>query len=56
LRCWQAANLSHFCLPAYVEVAWVEQSVEFAYARFDVTALEYNFVGLTRNGFDLATD
>jgi len=28
--------------PAHVEVAWLLDGVEFAYARFDVTAIEYN--------------
>jgi hypothetical protein len=30
---------------ASVEVAWVLNGVDFAYARFDVTAIEYNISG-----------
>ena len=31
-----------FRVPAHAEVAWVIDGVEFAYARFDVTTIEYN--------------
>jgi len=32
-------------VPGHVEVAWVLNGVEFAYARFEVTAIEYNVAG-----------
>jgi hypothetical protein len=32
-------------VPTHVEVAWVVDGVEFPYARFDVTAIEYNVAG-----------
>jgi len=32
-------------VPAHVEVAWILDGVEFSYARFDVTAIEYNVAG-----------
>jgi hypothetical protein len=32
-------------VPTHVEVAWVVDGIEFPYARFDVTAIEYNVAG-----------
>jgi len=32
-------------VPGHAEVAWVLNGVEFAYARFEVTAIEYNVAG-----------
>ncbi len=34
-----------FRMPAHVEAAWVVDGAEFAYARFAVTAVEYNVAG-----------
>jgi hypothetical protein len=41
-RCAEYRKFGYFRVPAHVEVAWVLEGVEFAYARFDVTAIEYN--------------
>lgn len=35
-------EFGRFHVPAHVEVAWVVDGVEFTYAHFDVTAIEYN--------------
>jgi hypothetical protein len=43
-RCSRYREFGRFRVPAHVEVAWVMDGVEFAYARFDVTAIEYNVV------------
>ena len=39
-RCSAYREFGPFRVPAQVEVAWVLDGVEFAYARFDVTAIE----------------
>lgn len=39
------SHASVISAPAHVEVAWVVDGVEFAYARFDVTAIDYNVAG-----------
>lgn len=44
-RCGQYRKFGSFRVPAHVEVAWVVDGVEVAYARFDVTAIEYNVAG-----------
>jgi hypothetical protein len=44
-RCSGYREFGLFRVPAHVEVAWVVEDVEFAYARFDVTAIEYNVAG-----------
>ncbi len=44
-RCAGYREFGRFRVPAHVEVAWVLDGVEFAYARFDVTAIEYNVAG-----------
>jgi hypothetical protein len=44
-RCSGYRAFGHFRVPAHVEVAWVVDGVEFAYARFDVTDIEYNVAG-----------
>jgi hypothetical protein len=44
-RCSGYREFGRFRVPAHVEVAWVLDDVEFAYARFDVTAIEYNVAG-----------
>ncbi|HVW87479.1 MAG TPA: DUF6544 family protein [Bryobacteraceae bacterium] len=44
-RCGEYREFGRFRVPARVEVAWVMDGVEFAYARFDVTAIEYNVAG-----------
>ena len=44
-RCSGYREFGHFRLPAHVEVAWVVDGVEFTYARFDLTAIEYNVTG-----------
>jgi hypothetical protein len=44
-RCSRYRAFGRFRAPAHVEVAWVLDGVEFAYARFDVTAIEYNVAG-----------
>jgi hypothetical protein len=44
-RCSEYRKFGPFRVPAHVEVAWVVDGVEFAYARFDVTAIEYNVAG-----------
>jgi len=41
-RCSGYREFGRFRVPAEVEVAWVLDGVEFAYARFDVTTIEYN--------------
>ncbi len=41
-RCSEYRKFGPFRVPAYVEVAWVVDGLEFAYARFNVTAIEYN--------------
>ncbi len=41
-RCREYREFGHFRVPAKVEAAWVVDGVESAYARFDVTAIEYN--------------
>jgi hypothetical protein len=41
-RCSDYRDFSGFRVPAQVEVAWLIDGVEFTYARFDVTAIEYN--------------
>ena len=44
-RCSGYRKFGRFHVPADVEVAWIVDGVEFAYARFDVTAVEYNVAG-----------
>ncbi|HYL38924.1 MAG TPA: DUF6544 family protein [Bryobacteraceae bacterium] len=44
-RCSGYRKFGRFHVPAHVEVAWVVDGVEFAYARFDVTAIDYNVAG-----------
>ena len=44
-RCGGYREFGRFRAPAHVEVAWVVDGVESAYARFDVTAIEYNTAG-----------
>jgi uncharacterized protein DUF6544 len=41
-RCSGYREFGRFRVPAHIEVAWVLDNAEFAYARFDVTAIEYN--------------
>jgi hypothetical protein len=41
-RCGAYREFGRFRVPAQIEVAWVLDGLEFAYARFDVTAIEYN--------------
>jgi hypothetical protein len=41
-RCGEYRTFDRFRVPAHIEVAWVLDGVEFAYARFDVTAIDYN--------------
>jgi hypothetical protein len=41
-RCSDYREFDRFRAPAHVEVAWILEGVEFTYARFDVTAIEYN--------------
>jgi hypothetical protein len=42
----RAAEFGGFRVPAHVEVAYVLDRVDFAYAGFDVTSFEYNVAGL----------
>ena len=44
-RCSEYREFGLFRVPTHVEVAWVMDGAEFAYARFDVTAIEYNVAG-----------
>ncbi len=44
-RCSGYRKFGPFRVPAHVEVAWVVEGAESAYARFDVTAIEYNVAG-----------
>jgi hypothetical protein len=44
-RCSGYREFGRFRVPTHVEVAWVLDGVEFAYARFDVTTIEYNISG-----------
>ena len=44
-RCSGYREFGYFRVPAHVEVAWVMDGVEFTYARFDLTAIEYNVTG-----------
>jgi Family of unknown function (DUF6544) len=44
-RCADYREFGLFRVPTHVEVAWVINGAEFAYARFDVTAIEYNVAG-----------
>jgi hypothetical protein len=41
-RCSEYSEFGCFRVPAHVEVAWVVDGLELAYARFDLTAIEYN--------------
>jgi hypothetical protein len=44
-RCSGYREFGRCRVPTHVEVAWVLDGVEFAYARFDVTTIEYNISG-----------
>jgi hypothetical protein len=41
-RCSGYREFDCFRVPAHVEVAWVVDGLELTYARFDLTAIEYN--------------
>jgi len=44
-RCGKYHEFGCFRVPTNVEVGWVLDGMEFTYARFDVTAIEYNVAG-----------
>jgi hypothetical protein len=45
-RCGGYRKFGEFRVPSSVEVAWVVGGEELAYARFEVTAIEYNLAAV----------